>query len=79
MFQDPATSLNPRMSIGDCIGEPLHVQTTMADREIDAKVVELLESVELPPAMPDASRTSSPVVSASASAWPAPWRSTRTC
>ena len=47
VFQDPAASLNPRMSIGDCIGEPLHVQTTMADREIDAKVAELLESVEL--------------------------------
>ena len=47
VFQDPAASLNPRMSIGDCVGEPLHVQTTMADREIDAKVAELLESVEL--------------------------------
>ena len=47
VFQDPAASLNPRMSIGDCIGEPLHVQTTMSDREIDAKVNELLESVEL--------------------------------
>ena len=47
VFQDPAASLNPRMSIGDCIGEPLHVQTKMGDREIDAKVNELLESVEL--------------------------------
>ncbi|MGI9084857.1 MAG: dipeptide ABC transporter ATP-binding protein [Aeromicrobium sp.] len=48
VFQDPASSLNPRMSIGDCIGEPLHVQTKMKDREIDAKVRDLLESVELP-------------------------------
>ncbi len=47
VFQDPAASLNPRMSIGDCIGEPLHVQTTMSDREIDARVQELLDSVEL--------------------------------
>ena len=47
VFQDPAASLNPRMSIGDCIGEPLHVQTKMSDREIDTKVNELLESVEL--------------------------------
>ena len=47
VFQDPAASLNPRMSIGDCIGEPLHVQTDMKDRAIDAKVQELLDSVEL--------------------------------
>jgi ABC-type glutathione transport system ATPase component/ABC-type dipeptide/oligopeptide/nickel transport system permease subunit len=47
VFQDPASSLNPRLSIGDCIGEPLHVQTDMTDRQIDAKVRELLESVEL--------------------------------
>ena len=47
VFQDPAASLNPRMSIGDCIGEPLHVQTKLGDREIDAKVNELLQSVEL--------------------------------
>ncbi|TXL57424.1 ABC transporter ATP-binding protein/permease [Aeromicrobium terrae] len=48
VFQDPAASLNPRMSIGDCIGEPLRVQTEMSDREVEAKVRELLESVELP-------------------------------
>ena len=47
VFQDPASSLNPRLSIGDCVGEPLHVQTEMTDRQIDAKVRELLESVEL--------------------------------
>ena len=47
VFQDPAASLNPRMSIGDCIGEPLHVQTNLKDSEIDAKVQELLDSVEL--------------------------------
>jgi ABC-type glutathione transport system ATPase component/ABC-type dipeptide/oligopeptide/nickel transport system permease subunit len=47
VFQDPAASLNPRMSIGDCIGEPLRVQTEMSDREVEAKVRELLESVEL--------------------------------
>ena len=47
VFQDPASSLNPRMSIGDCIGEPLHVQTKMSDREVDARVQDLLDSVEL--------------------------------
>jgi ABC-type glutathione transport system ATPase component/ABC-type dipeptide/oligopeptide/nickel transport system permease subunit len=47
VFQDPAASLNPRMSIGDCIGEPLHVQTNQSDKQIDARVQELLDSVEL--------------------------------
>jgi ABC-type glutathione transport system ATPase component/ABC-type dipeptide/oligopeptide/nickel transport system permease subunit len=47
VFQDPAASLNPRMSIGQCVAEPLHVQTDMSQREIKAKVQSLLESVEL--------------------------------
>ncbi|MCL8249901.1 dipeptide ABC transporter ATP-binding protein [Aeromicrobium fastidiosum] len=47
VFQDPASSLNPRMSIGQCIAEPLHVQTELTSSQIDAKVAELLESVEL--------------------------------
>ncbi|MET0821694.1 MAG: dipeptide ABC transporter ATP-binding protein, partial [Aeromicrobium sp.] len=47
VFQDPASSLNPRMSIGQCIAEPLHVQTEMTQAQIDAKVAELLDSVEL--------------------------------
>jgi peptide/nickel transport system ATP-binding protein len=47
VFQDPASSLNPRMSIGQCIAEPLHVQTDLSSGEIDAKVRSLLENVEL--------------------------------
>jgi len=47
VFQDPASSLNPRMSIGQCVAEPLHVQTEMKQSEIDAKVRSLLDSVEL--------------------------------
>ncbi|KQO36834.1 glutathione ABC transporter ATP-binding protein [Aeromicrobium sp. Leaf245] len=48
VFQDPAASLNPRMSIGDCIAEPLRVQTDLSSADVDAKVASLLESVELP-------------------------------
>jgi ABC-type glutathione transport system ATPase component len=48
VFQDPAASLNPRMSVGACIAEPLfvHDQGTSAERR--ARVRELLEAVELP-------------------------------
>lgn len=48
VFQDPASSLNPRMSIGDCIAEPLRVQTDLSSAQMDAKVASLLESVQLP-------------------------------
>jgi ABC-type glutathione transport system ATPase component/ABC-type dipeptide/oligopeptide/nickel transport system permease subunit len=50
VFQDPASSLNPRMSIGDCIAEPLRVQTDLSAAQVDAKVASLLESVQLPAA-----------------------------
>ena len=48
VFQDPASSLNPRMTIGQCIGEPLRTQSPLRGKELDAKVRSLLESVELP-------------------------------
>ncbi len=50
VFQDPAASLNPRMSISGCIGEPLRTQTDQSEQQVEARVAELLESVELPAA-----------------------------
>ena len=48
VFQDPAASLNPRMTVGDCISEPMliHNLGTKASRLERAK--ELLDAVELP-------------------------------
>jgi len=48
VFQDPAASLNPRMTVGDCIAEPMliHKLGTKASRLERAK--ELLNAVELP-------------------------------
>ena len=48
VFQDPAASLNPHLSIGDCIAEPLHVQGTLSTAGQRDRVRELLERVQLP-------------------------------
>lgn len=47
VFQDPYASLDPRMTIGSSIAEPLEVQRIPGDRE--ARVRELLELVGLSP------------------------------
>ena len=50
IFQDPYSSLNPRMTIGQAIGEPLQVHGLVAtNREKREKVTELLEKVNLHP------------------------------
>ncbi|MEO5834004.1 MAG: ABC transporter ATP-binding protein [Nakamurella sp.] len=48
VFQDPAAALNPRMSIGESIGEPLYLHEKLRRRELDARVEALLQSVRLP-------------------------------
>ena len=48
IFQDPYSSLNPRLSIGSAINEPLKVHGILASaRSRKEKVVELLEKVDL--------------------------------
>ena len=48
VFQDPAASFNPHLSIGECVAEPLVIHTDLSGAAITAKVGELLESVQLP-------------------------------
>jgi len=48
VFQDPYSSLNPRRSVGDAIGEPLFVHGLAKGAEIDRRVTQLLERVGLP-------------------------------
>jgi peptide/nickel transport system ATP-binding protein len=48
VFQDPATSLNPRMRVGDCVAEPLLVHKVMKGGQLRDRVGELLDAVRLP-------------------------------
>lgn len=48
IFQDPYSSLNPRRTVGDAIGEPLFVHGVARGAELDRKVTTLLERVGLP-------------------------------
>jgi len=50
IFQDPFSSLNPRMTIAEIIGEPLLVNGMGDARARNARVAELLELVQLPSA-----------------------------
>lgn len=47
IFQDPYASLNPRMTVGDIIGEPLQIHNLAHGPEREARVKELLEVVGL--------------------------------
>ncbi|MCH2538326.1 MAG: ATP-binding cassette domain-containing protein, partial [Dehalococcoidia bacterium] len=48
VFQDPFSSLSPRMRVGDIIGEPLEVHTDLSKQGVKNRVGEVLELVGLP-------------------------------
>ena len=49
IFQDPYASLNPRMTVGDIVGEPLLVHNIAKGKERQERVQELLKVVGLNP------------------------------
>jgi len=49
IFQDPYGSLNPRMTIGNIVGEPLKIQRKITNNELAERVVEMLWKVGLSP------------------------------
>jgi oligopeptide transport system ATP-binding protein len=51
IFQDPYGSLNPRMKIGDVVGEPLTVHKVAKGKEYQERVDDLLSVVGLSPKM----------------------------
>lgn len=48
VFQDPAASFNPQLTIGECIAEPMVIHTRPSPAQARQRVGELLESVQLP-------------------------------
>jgi peptide/nickel transport system ATP-binding protein len=51
IFQDPYSSLNPRMTVGEIIAEPMRVHAILPKHEIKGRVAELLQLVGLYPYM----------------------------
>ncbi len=49
IFQDPYASLNPRMTVGNIVAEPLMVHNVASGREIQERVEHLLNIVKLDP------------------------------
>ncbi len=49
VFQDPYSSLNPRMTVGDTIAAPLEIQAGSTSRARRERVRELMNAVGLPP------------------------------
>ena len=47
IFQDPASSLNPKMTVGESVGEPLYVHQNARGAELQERVKALFETVGL--------------------------------
>ena len=47
VFQDPFSSLNPRMSVSQLIAEPLVINRACSHRELDSRVKKLMDTVGL--------------------------------
>ena len=45
IFQDPFSSLNPRMTIAEAIAEPLIISGSFSKAEVDNRVKELMDTV----------------------------------
>ncbi len=48
VFQDPASSLNPRLPIGESIGEPIFLAGLAKGESLNTMIEDLLDQVELP-------------------------------
>ncbi len=48
VFQDPDSSLNPRLKVGDILAEPIRAHRTMGGSDLRQRIAEVLEIVGLP-------------------------------
>lgn len=48
VFQDPGSSLNPHQDVRSILGLPLKVHNIVPSKQIDEKILEILDMVELP-------------------------------
>ncbi|WP_159806731.1 ABC transporter ATP-binding protein [Cellulomonas citrea] len=48
VFQDPSSSLNPRLPIGESIGEPMYLAGLAKGEALQRRIEDLLDQVELP-------------------------------
>ena len=48
VFQDPSSSLNPRLPIGESIGEPMYLAGVAKGNDLQKRIEALLDQVELP-------------------------------
>lgn len=53
IFQDPYASLNPRMTVGEIVGEPLEVHGVAKGKKSKDRVKELLDLVKMNPSFAD--------------------------
>src|ERR1041385_5334433 len=51
IFQDPFSSLNPRLTVKDIISEPLEIHGVAHGKEAEQRVAELMQAVGLNPAL----------------------------
>ncbi len=72
IFQDPFSSLNPRMTVSQTIAEPLKIKGGMSKEQINQRIQELMETVGLADRLVN---TYPHELDGSASALPAHWRS----
>src|SRR5699024_1589110 len=48
VFQDPASSLNPRQTLGEIVAKPLKLHSQLGSRDVSHRVKEMLERVRVP-------------------------------